>query len=201
MGHRDTAPVAEVGHHYVDRATPDKIGQAVRRDHIHGRARLLRVPALYRRWRLPAAQTTLELEAQQYRPDQAVLDLLAALNEAGLRGLGGAGFPTGRKWEFVRKEPQPRYLAVNADEGEPGAFKTATISSATASFLEGVLIAAWSIEAEAAYIYLRDEYPGVRHVLLKEIPKVEAAGLAKAGYLRLRRACRRLHLRRRVRDA
>ena len=117
-----------------------------------------------------------------------MLDLLAALNEAGLRGLGGAGFPTGRKWEFVRKEPKPRYLAVNADEGEPGTFKDRHyLERDPHRFLEGVLIAAWSIEAEAAYIYLRDEYPGVRDVLLKEIPKVEAAGLAKAGYLRLRR--------------
>ena len=112
----------------------------------------------------------------------------AQLNEAGLRGLGGAGFPTGRKWEFVRKEPKPRYLAVNADEGEPGTFKDRHyLERDPHRFLEGVLIAAWSIEAEAAYIYLRDEYPGVRHLLLREIPKVEAAGLATPGYLRLRR--------------
>ena len=116
------------------------------------------------------------------------LDLLAALNASGLRGLGGAGFPTGRKWEFVRKEPKPRYLAVNADEGEPGTFKDRHyLERDPHRFLEGVLIAAWSIEAEAAYIYLRDEYPGVRHRLLEEIPKIEGAGLAAPGYLRLRR--------------
>ena len=130
----------------------------------------------------------LGLAAREHQPDEAVLELLAALNEAGLRGLGGAGFPTGRKWEFVRKEPKPRYLAVNADEGEPGTFKDRHyLERDPHRFLEGVLIAAWSIEAEAVYIYLRDEYPGVRDVLLQEIAKVEAAGLATAGYLRLRR--------------
>jgi formate dehydrogenase beta subunit len=189
MGHCDTAPVAEVAHHYVDHATPEKVAEAVRRDHTHpdvpdyceferyvadGGYRLLR--------------RFLGLPAREHQPEEAVLELLAALNEAGLRGLGGAGFPTGRKWEFVRKEPKPRYLAVNADEGEPGTFKDRHyLERDPHRFLEGVLIAAWSIEAEAVYIYLRDEYPGVRDVLLKEISKVEAAGLAPAGYLRLRR--------------
>jgi formate dehydrogenase beta subunit len=189
MGHCDTAPVAEVAHHYVDHATPEKVAGAVRRGHTHPDV------ADYCEFERYVAgdgyrllSRFLGVEAQEYRPDQAVLDLLAALNEAGLRGLGGAGFPTGRKWEFVRKEPKPRYLAVNADEGEPGTFKDRYyLERDPHRFLEGVLIAAWAIEAEAAYIYLRDEYPGVRNVLLKEILKVEAAGLANAGYLRLRR--------------
>ena len=189
MGHCDTAPVAEVGHHYVDQATPDKVAEAVRRGHTHadvpdycdferyvegGGYRLL--------------QRFLGIAAQEFRPDEAVVELLGQLNAAGLRGLGGAGFPTGRKWEFVRKEPKPRYLAVNADEGEPGTFKDRHyLERDPHRFLEGVLIAAWSIEAEAAYIYLRDEYPGVREILLREIPKVEAAGLARTGDLVLRR--------------
>jgi formate dehydrogenase len=189
MGHCDAAPVAEVGHHYVDRATPERVAEAVHRDHTHADVpdycEFARYVAdggyrLFRRF--------LGLAAREHQPDEAVPELLAALNEAGLRGLGGAGFPTGRKWEFVRKEPKPRYLAVNADEGEPGTFKDRYyLERDPHRFLEGVLIAAWSIEAEGAYIYLRDEYPGVRDVLLKEIAKVEAAGLAKAGYLRLRR--------------
>jgi formate dehydrogenase len=189
MGHCDTAPVAEVGHHYVDHATPQKVAEAVRRDRTHPD-----VPDYCEFERYVAdggyrlLSRSIKLEAQEHQPDQAVLDLLGKLNESGLRGLGGAGFPTGRKWEFVRKEPKPRYLAVNADEGEPGTFKDRHyLERDPHRFLEGVLVAAWSIEAEAAYIYLRDEYPGVRDVLLREIPKVEAAGLAKAGYLRLRR--------------
>ncbi|HSA82535.1 MAG TPA: NAD(P)H-dependent oxidoreductase subunit E [Geminicoccaceae bacterium] len=189
MGHCDTAPVAEVGHHYVDRATPDAVAAAVHRDHTHAD-----VPDYCEFERYVAGggyqllRRFLGLDVGDFQPNQAVLDLYAALDEGGLRGLGGAGFPTGRKWQFVRKEPKPRYLAVNADEGEPGTFKDRYyLERDPHRFLEGALIAARSIEAEAAYIYLRDEYPGVRDVLLKEIPKVEAAGLAEPGYLVLRR--------------
>ncbi|HEX6110746.1 MAG TPA: NAD(P)H-dependent oxidoreductase subunit E, partial [Geminicoccaceae bacterium] len=189
MGHCDTAPVAEVAHHYVDHATPGKVAEAVRRDHTHAD-----VPDYcdFERYveggGYQLLRRFLGLAAQGFQPDQAVVELLAQLNAAGLRGLGGAGFPAGRKWEFVRKEPKPRYLAVNADEGEPGTFKDRYyLERDPHRFLEGVLIAAWSIEAEAAYIYLRDEYPGVRELLLAEIPKVESAGLAAPGYLRLRR--------------
>jgi formate dehydrogenase beta subunit len=189
MGHCDTAPVAEVGHHYVERATPDAVNEAVRHGHTHPDGpdccefeRYVEGGG-YRQLR-----RFLGRDAQEYRPDEAIFNLLAALNDAGLRGLGGAGFPTGRKWEFVRKEPRPRYLAVNADEGEPGTFKDRYyLERDPHRFLEGVLIAAWSIEAEAAYIYLRDEYPGVREMLPNEIRKVEAAGLAAPGYLILRR--------------
>jgi formate dehydrogenase len=189
MGHCDTAPVVEVGHHYVNHATMAKVTEAMRADHVH--ADIPDVVDLehyvadggYRLLRRFLGQGAAGLES-----NQASLDLLAALNDSGLRGLGGAGFPTGRKWEFVRKEPKPRYLAVNADEGEPGTFKDRHyLERDPHRVLEGVLIAAWSIEAEAAYIYLRDEYPGVRHRLLEEIPKIEGAGLAAPGYLRLRR--------------
>jgi NADH:ubiquinone oxidoreductase subunit F (NADH-binding)/NADH:ubiquinone oxidoreductase subunit E len=189
VGHCDAAPVAEVGHHYVEHATPATVRAAIEAGETHAElpdgADLERyVQAggyrLLRRY--------LELDADSYHPDQAVLDLLGALNESGLRGLGGAGFPTGRKWELVRKGPKPRYLAVNADEGEPGTFKDRHyLERDPHRFLEGALIAAWSIEAEAVYIYLRDEYPGIRAVLLREIPKLEAAGLAPPGYLILRR--------------
>ena len=189
MGRCDTAPVAEVGHHYVDHATKDEIAEAVRAGHVHAD---VPVPVDFERYSADGGYQLLRRflgqDAASHEPDQAVLELLAALNDSGLRGLGGAGFPTGRKWEFVRKEPKPRYLAVNADEGEPGTFKDRHyLERDPHRFLEGVLIAAWSIEAEAAYIYLRDEYPGIREILLREIPKVEAAGLAKPGYLVLRR--------------
>jgi formate dehydrogenase beta subunit len=182
MGHCDTAPVAEVAHHYVDHATPAKVAEAVQREHTH-----------------PDVPDYVDFERYVERGGYRLLgacrdgahtfeSLVATLGEAGLRGLGGAGFPTGRKWEFVRKEQKPRYLAVNADEGEPGTFKDRYyLERDPHRFLEGVLIAAWSIEADAAYIYLRDEYPGVRDLLLSEIPKIEAAGLAAPDYLRLRR--------------
>src|SRR5207247_1822965 len=93
-------------------------------------------------------------------------DLIAALADSGLRGLGGAGFPAGQKWTLVRQEPGPRLLAVNADEGEPGTFKDRHyLETDPHRFLEGMLIAAWVVEAEESYIYLRDEYPEARAIL------------------------------------
>jgi formate dehydrogenase beta subunit len=182
MGHCDTAPVAEVAHHYVDHATVDKVAEAVRRDHTHPDV------ADYRDFEGYVEGGGYRLLEACRAGEHTFESLVAALGEAGLRGLGGAGFPTGRKWEFVRKEPKPRYLAVNADEGEPGTFKDRYyLERDPHRFLEGVLIAAWAIEAEAAYIYLRDEYPGIREALLKEIAKVEEAGVARPGYLVLRR--------------
>ncbi|MFQ5959426.1 MAG: NADH-ubiquinone oxidoreductase-F iron-sulfur binding region domain-containing protein, partial [Alphaproteobacteria bacterium] len=114
--------------------------------------------------------------------------LIAVMEASGLRGLGGAGFPAGQKWRFVRKEPGPRLIAVNADEGEPGTFKDRHyMESDPHRFLEGMLVAAWAVEAADAYIYLRDEYPGVREVLIEEITALEAAGLAEATNIHLRR--------------
>ena len=116
------------------------------------------------------------------------VELLAALNTSGLRGLGGAGFPTGRKWDIVRSQPAPRYLCVNADEGEPGTFKDRYyLRRDPHRFLEGTLIAAHSIEAAGVYIYLRDEYPAIRQVLMREIARLEAEGIARPGLLELRR--------------
>jgi formate dehydrogenase len=118
----------------------------------------------------------------------APVELLAALDQSGLRGLGGAGFPTGRKWEIVRSQPGPRYLCVNGDEGEPGTFKDRYyLRRDPHRFLEGVLIAAHSIGAAGAFIYLRDEYPGIRQILLREIARLEAEGLAPRGLIELRR--------------
>jgi len=116
------------------------------------------------------------------------VELLAALDQSGLRGLGGAGFPTGKKWEIVRSQPGPRYLCVNGDEGEPGTFKDRYyLRRDPHRFLEGVLIAAHSIEAAGAFIYLRDEYPAIREVLLREIARLEAEGIAPKGLIELRR--------------
>ncbi len=189
MGHCDGAPVAEVGHHYVDRATLTEVARAVETGRTHADAPdIIDFERYVEGGGYRLLRRYLGLEAASGNLEQAVLDLLAALNASGLRGLGGAGFPTGRKWELVRRRPKPRYLAVNADEGEPGTFKDRHyLERDPHRVLEGALIAAWSIEAEAVYVYLRDEYPGIREVLLREIAKVEAAGLARPGYLVLRR--------------
>jgi formate dehydrogenase len=115
-------------------------------------------------------------------------ELIEILEHAGLRGLGGAGFPAGRKWRLVRQEPAPRLLAVNADEGEPGTFKDRYfLETDPHRMIEGMLLAAWVVEATEAYIYLRDEYPQCQAILESEIAAVETAGLARHTRIHLRR--------------
>jgi len=114
--------------------------------------------------------------------------LIDELERAGLRGLGGAGFPTFKKWQAVRAEPGPRYAVINADEGEPGTFKDRFyLEREPHRFLEGALVSAWAVEASALYIYLRDEYPGLHRVLTEAIAELEAAGLVAPGFVVLRR--------------
>jgi formate dehydrogenase beta subunit len=104
-----------------------------------------------------------------------VEDVIKALEDSGLRGLGGAGFPAGRKWRIVRNEPAPRLMAVNIDEGEPGTFKDRTfLERDPHRFLEGMLIAAWAVGIAKVYIYLRDEYHGCRAMLETELDKLRA---------------------------
>jgi formate dehydrogenase len=97
------------------------------------------------------------------------------MEDSGLRGLGGAGFPAGRKWKIVKAEPAPRLLALNIDEGEPGTFKDRYyLERDPHRFIEGALIAAWAIGIEAIYIYLRDEYHWCRALLKREIAALQA---------------------------
>ena len=104
-------------------------------------------------------------------------DFLKSLDDASLRGLGGAGFPTGRKWRSVLGEPGPRLMAVNGDEGEPGTFKDRYyLETDPHRFLEGMLIGAHVVEATDVYIYLRDEYPASRQILEYEIVKLPSGG-------------------------
>src|SRR6185312_6984655 len=114
--------------------------------------------------------------------------VIQTLSDGGLRGLGGAGFPTGRKWSLVRAEPGPRLMAVNGDEGEPGTFKDRYyLEREPHKFLEGMLIAAWAVQAEQVFIYIRDEYPAVLKILKAELAKLVAAGLAEHTELNIRR--------------
>ncbi|MCC5978971.1 MAG: NAD(P)H-dependent oxidoreductase subunit E [Salinarimonas sp.] len=114
--------------------------------------------------------------------------VIATLSDAGLRGLGGAGFPAGRKWEFVRAAPAPRMVTVNADEGEPGTFKDRYhLERDPHRMIEGALIAAWAVGAERTVIYLRDEYAGVRALLEREIAALSAVGLDAHAPIDLRR--------------
>ncbi len=101
--------------------------------------------------------------------------LVQKMEHSGLRGLGGAGFPTGRKWRIVRAEPQPKVVAINVDEGEPGTFKDRVyLERDPHRFLEGMLIAAWAVQAGSCYIYLRDEYHGCRAILARELARLAA---------------------------
>ncbi len=126
----------------------------------------------YAAYRSRGGYRTAAAIAQGERPGDAVID---ALDHAGLRGLGGAGFPAGRKWRIVRGYPAPRLMAVNIDEGEPGTFKDRTyLERDPHRFLEGVLIAAAVVGIEAVYLYLRDEYAGCRALLEAELAQLQA---------------------------
>ena len=115
-------------------------------------------------------------------------DLIKALEDSGLRGLGGAGFPAGRKWRIVREQAAPRLMAVNIDEGEPGTFKDRTyLERDPHRFLEGLLIAAAVVGIDACYIYLRDEYHGCRELLTAELVKLQRSATFKLPHIELRR--------------
>jgi formate dehydrogenase len=104
--------------------------------------------------------------------------MLAAVERAGLRGLGGAGFPAARKWRFALSHPGPRHLVVNADEGEPGTFKDRfCLETEPHRVLEGMLLAAHAIDAEACWIYLRDEYPDLRRAVARALDELDLGGL------------------------
>ncbi len=182
MGRCDTAPVVELGHNHIDRATPETIAAA-----IEARAFEPVIPDYegLEAYRAEGGYETLAaLRGGAKSPEEVQQQIL----DAGLRGLGGAGFPSGKKWSFVRAEPGPRYLAVNGDEGEPGTFKDRYwLERHPHLFLEGVLIAAWAIEAETCFLYMRDEYPASIEILRREIAALEAAGIVEPGYLDLRR--------------
>ena len=176
MGACDRAPVCAVGHVQVMHATQDSVAKAAAAPkHAHAYEGWRRLRAVSRRRRLSPAR------AKRLSGTRTRDDLIKIVSDAGLRGLGGAGFPTGRKWTFVRAEPAPRLMAVNADEGEPGTFKDRYyLELDPHRFIEGMLIAAWVVEAKETYIYLRDEYPEVRLLLERELAKVEQAGPRQA---------------------
>ncbi len=110
------------------------------------------------------------------------------LDESGLRGLGGAGFPSNKKWGFVKSYPGPRLMTINGDEGEPGTFKDRYyLERNPHAMLEGALIAAHYVEAERIYLYMRDEYPAVLEILRREIAAIEVEGLCEKGFIELRR--------------
>ena len=182
MGACDHAPVCAVGHLQVMQATAQSVG-AIAGKAAH--AQVYPTPNDFDRYVRDGGYALLEACVAGTHSRE---DIIQAVSDAGLRGLGGAGFPTGRKWSLVRAEPAPRLFAVNADEGEPGTFKDRYyLELDPHRFMEGMLVAAWVVDARDTYIYVRDEYPEVRLMLLEEIAKVERAGLADHSRLHLRR--------------
>lgn len=171
VGLCDHAPAVEVGHHFLHKATTASVISAVHHGNTHPH-----VPDYidYDQYRANGGYQVLE---RVRSGALSVEDVLKVLDDASLRGLGGAGFPTGRKWRSVRGEPGPRLMAVNGDEGEPGTFKDQYyLNTDPHRFLEGMLIGAFMVEAPEVYIYLRDEYPISREILANEIPKLPAGG-------------------------
>ena len=183
MGRCHCAPTAEVGHHHVDHASADTVQAAIEEGRVHP------VIPPYRAFDAYCDEDEgYTLLRACIAGEREVEEVVETLNRSGLRGFGGAGFPTGRKWSIVRGFPGPRLMAVNADEGEVGTFKDRHyLERDPHRFLEGMLVAAWAVQAERVYIYLRDEYPAVREILLAEIPAIRAAGLDMGIEIDLRR--------------
>ena len=182
MGRCDMAPTLEIGHNHIDYADDVKVSDAISTNNIHAIIPDYETLDVYL---CDGGYRELQaLRSGSKTPDQVQDEVL----DSGLRGLGGAGFPSGKKWSFVRMNEGIRYLAVNGDEGEPGTFKDRYyLEREPHVFFEGMLIAAWAVEAEKCYIYMRDEYPAVLQILATEIAALEAAGLVAKGYIELRR--------------
>jgi formate dehydrogenase beta subunit len=171
VGRCDTAPAVEVGHHFVDHASVASVLAAVKGGDTHAH-----LPD-YVDYDAYVAGGGYALLKRLRSGDLATEDLLKALDDASLRGLGGAGFPAGRKWRAVLGEPGPRLMAINGDEGEPGTFKDRYyLETDPHRFLEGMLIGAHVVEAPEIYIYIRDEYPASREILEREIAKLPPGG-------------------------
>jgi formate dehydrogenase len=182
MGACDRAPVCAIGHVQVMHATVESVAGAVTRGpHAHPYA----TPNPFDTYVRDGGYELLRACRAGSRTRE---DMIKAVSDAGLRGLGGAGFPTGRKWSLVRAEPAPRLVAVNADEGEPGTFKDRYyLERDPHRFIEGMLIASWVVEARDLYLYIRDEYTEVRLMLADELARAAQAGLLGDTRVHLRR--------------
>ena len=169
MGRCEQAPVAVVHQHEIGHASAEKIMQAVQSQSVQA------VVPDYIDFNAYVADGGYQLLNALVNGELDTDAVLQAMEDSGLRGLGGAGFPAGRKWRIVRDQDAPRLLAVNIDEGEPGTFKDRTyLERDPHRFLEGMLVAAHVVGIDAIYIYLRDEYHGCRQILEAERLKLQA---------------------------
>ncbi|HTT09476.1 MAG TPA: NADH-ubiquinone oxidoreductase-F iron-sulfur binding region domain-containing protein [Burkholderiaceae bacterium] len=206
-GRCEQAPVAVVGQAPVVQATESAVQSATQREHIvhpmpadqghfdpaaQAPAAITASPAeiapAYVGYDAYRARGGYRLAMEVDGGQRPVEEILKAMTDSGLRGLGGAGFPTGRKWAIVREQPAPRLMAVNIDEGEPGTFKDRTyLERDPHRFLEGMLIASQITGTEACYLYLRDEYHGCRAILERELQRLQRDPPCTLPHIDLRR--------------
>jgi len=169
IGRCEQAPAAVVGRNAIGHASAHKIVAAVDAKAVEHPTE----PYIdYAQYRAGGGYALLQ---ECVTGKRTVESVIAEMENSSLRGLGGAGFPTGRKWKIVRAEPAPRLMAINIDEGEPGTFKDRYyLERDPHRFLEGMLIAAWAVGIDAVYVYLRDEYAGCRAILHRELAALAA---------------------------
>ena len=182
MGRCDVAPTVCVGKNYVDNASANSV-----RDVINNKNFETIIPNYisFEEYNKNGGYKIF----QQVKDGQITKEkIISSLKDSGLKGKGGAGFPTGMKWDIVSKYSGKKYVAVNGDEGEPGTFKDRTyLEKDPHRFLEGALIASLFIKASNVYIYMRDEYPSVIKILNDEILKLEKEKIIPHGHIVLRR--------------
>ena len=181
MGRCFVAPTVEIGHYHVDNADIIKIRDAVKNNKVK--------PVIpdyenFESYINKGGYKKLKEIISNINGDNWYDDLI----KSDLRGLGGAGFRTAKKWQLVSNEQGPRYLAVNGDEGEPGTFKDRHyLETEPHMFLEGMLIASLAVSAEKCFIYIRDEYPAILKILKEEIRKLEDNNIISKYYIDVRR--------------
>jgi formate dehydrogenase len=182
VGRCHAAPVAVVGRNPVDNASASAVATTL---DCHALEPTIAQYITYEQYRATGGYKTLSECVNGGRDTEAIIK---SMENSGLRGLGGAGFPAGRKWRIVRAEPGPRLMAINIDEGEPGTFKDRYyLERDPHRFLEGMLIAAKVVDIQEIYIYLRDEYAGCREILQREIEALRAAPPCALPDIHLRR--------------
>jgi formate dehydrogenase len=182
VGRCDSAPVAVLNQNPIDHATVAAVDAALESGTLTATA------PDYKTYDAYVADGGYALLEACIAGERSADDAIATMEEAGLRGLGGAGFPAGRKWKIVRAEAAPRLMAVNIDEGEPGTFKDRWyLERDPHRFLEGMLVAAWAVGIAEIYVYLRDEYAAVRAILTAEIAELQARSPVPLPPIHLRR--------------
>ena len=174
MGLCDKAPACEVGHNHLEKFSLKDVEKALSKNEVHPKE----VGGIdFSKYTQDDGYKTL---LKCYEGKLSVDEVIEELNKSGLKGMGGAGFPSGQKWKFVRMEKGPRLMTINGDEGEPGTFKDKLyLETNMHKFFEGMLIAAWAVEAKKIYIYMRDEYPGIIKKMKNELTKLENSKILK----------------------